>query len=92
MHSAEMNPKNECGWEQLEVPLTSPLAISGPDVDETMKLADLISHIGGLAVISAIKAPALTIFVGVKSPFIIGQARGVKAPTKKPIKKQAAKP
>lgn len=90
--SAEMNPVNQCGMAQLEVPLTSPFAISGPDVDETMKLADVINRIGRIGGWSAIKAPVLTIFVGAKSPFMIGQARGVKASTKKQIKKQNAKP
>ena len=90
--SAEMKPVNQCGMAQLEVPLTSPIAISGPDVDETLKLGQLINRIGRIGGWSAIKAPVLTIFVGAKSPFMIGQARGVKAPTKKQTKKQSAKP
>ena len=42
-HDAEMKPVNDCGKGQLTVPLTSPMAISGPDVDETMKIADLLN-------------------------------------------------
>lgn len=90
--SAEMKPANECGMGQLTAPLASPLVISGPDIDETMKLADLLVHIGRVGGWSGIKAPILTIFVGIKSPFMIGQARGVKAPTKKQSKQQTSKP
>jgi hypothetical protein len=91
-HDAEMKPVNDCGKGQLTVPLTSPMAISGPDVDETMKIADLLNRIGRVGGWSAIKAPVLTIFVGVKSPFMIGQARGVPIPKKQTPNKKIAKP
>jgi hypothetical protein len=87
---AEMKPANECGLGQLTTPLASPLVISGPDLDETMKLGSLLNRIGGVGGWSGIKAQVLTIFVGVKSPFIIGQASP--APAKKATKKQTAKP
>jgi hypothetical protein len=88
--SAEMIPLNECGWGQLEVPLVSPLAVSGPDVEETMTIGFMISNIGKIfgGTTSGIKAPRLTIFVGVKPPFMIGQARGVKVPTRKRTNKK----
>jgi hypothetical protein len=53
--------------------MASPLVISGPNVDESMKIADSLNRIGRIPNISGVKAPLLTIFVGVKSPFIIGQ-------------------
>ena len=93
-HSAEMNPVDECGRAQLEVPMASPLVVSGPDIKETLDIGGMLATVGRVSggVISGIKAPRLTIFVGDKSPFRIGQARGVKAPTKKQTKKQNAKP
>jgi hypothetical protein len=90
--SAEMNPVNQCGMAQLEVPLTSPFAVSGPDVNESQRLGELINRVGKVGGWSAIKAPVLTIFVGAKSVFSIGQARGVTVPTKKRTNKQSAKP
>lgn len=87
---AEMNPKDECGTAPLTVPLASPGTISGPDVDETVRLSGLITSIGKLGFWSGVKAPVLTIFVGKKMDFVISQARGV--PVKKQKSKATAKP
>jgi hypothetical protein len=84
---AEMNPIDQCGRAQLEVPLTSPFGISGPDVGETLKLGQLINDIGRIGGWSGIKSPALTIFVGAKSSFVIGQVRGTRMPQKQTKKK-----
>ena len=77
--SAEMRPADASGMAALTVPLVSPLAISGPDINETLRIADLLVRVGRMpfGASSAIKAPARTIFVGVKPPFVIGQARPV---------------
>jgi hypothetical protein len=90
--SAEMKPVNQCGMSPLEVPLVSPFAVSGPDTNETVELGTLITTIGRIAGWSAIKAPVLTILVGVKPSFMIGQARRVNPPTKNQTKEQGAKP
>jgi hypothetical protein len=89
-----MKPINTCGTGGLSVPLVSPLAISGPDIQETIDIADWLVKIGRIpfGTTSGVKGTVLTIFVGVKPPFIIGQARGVKTPTKKPTNKQSAEP
>jgi hypothetical protein len=89
-HSAGMLPADECGTVFAGGHLLSEITVSGPDVQATQTLGRVISSAGGFFVISGITAPNLTIFVGVKSPFIIGQARGV--PAKKQTKKQSAKP
>ena len=76
--AAEMKPVNTCGTGGLSVPLISPLAISGPDIQETLDIADALVKIGRIpfGTSSGIKGPVLSIFVGVKPPFMIGQARG----------------
>jgi hypothetical protein len=91
--AAEMKPVNECGLGPFTAPLTSPLKISGPDIDETVKLADLLLRIGRIGGWSAMKSPVLTIFVGAKMTFVMGQARSVPTPSQKtPKKKQIVKP
>jgi hypothetical protein len=92
--SAEMNPVDECEKSGPTVPLVSPLSISGPDLQETMDIADALVKIGRIpfGTVSAIKGPIFTIFVGVKPSFMIGQARGVKVPTKKQAKEKNTKP
>jgi hypothetical protein len=94
VHSAEMNPTDECGKVYPTVPLATHIAIAGPDVQETLSLGGMISRTGRLGVSSGIKAPTLSIFVGIKAPFVIGPAQPVrkKAPTEKQTSKQSAKP
>lgn len=89
---AEMYPFDDCGESPLTVPLTSPMAVSGPDVDETLKIGDLLNRIGGIGGWSGVKAAELTIFVGVKPPLMIGQAHGVPAPKTAPAKRRKTKP
>ena len=94
-HSAEMNAANGCETVPLSIPPSTGVAISGPDIQQTLALSQILLHttnLGPSGVASAIKAPVLSIFVGVKSPFVIPQARGVKAPTQKKTTRQNAKP
>jgi len=96
-HSAEMNATDECGRASPTTPLVSPMNVSGPNDDIVLALAGTISRAGMFGVSSgpfgnAPKPSTLVIFVGAKSPFMIGQAQPVSVPTKKQIKKQAAKP
>jgi len=91
-HSAEMEARDDCGRVSPSGQLVTGIAISGPDTQQTMTLAEMVVHTantgGGAA--SAIKAPTLTIFVGIKSPFMIGQTRPVTTGTgKKQINRQA---
>lgn len=94
--SAEMNvPQDECG---RLLPLGNPstgVVISGPDLPQTLALAQIILHtsnLGAGGVVSGIKADELRILVGAKPPFSIGQARGVKIPKKQPASKAKTKP
>jgi hypothetical protein len=103
-NSAEMKPVNECGVEDFAIPgiagnppmsaLVSPLAVSGPNIQETLDIGQMLVTIGRLpfGTTSGMLNGMLMIFVGVKPPFMIGQARGVRMPTKKQTKKQSAKP
>jgi hypothetical protein len=87
VHSAEMNSTDECGTVGATFPPATEIVIYGPDVQETVSLGGMISRTGRLGVASGIKAPTLTIFVGIKSPFTIGQAPPVKAPSTNKNKK-----
>lgn len=84
--SAGMNvPQDECG---RFVPVGNPstgVAISGPNIQQTMDLAQILLHtvdLGAGGVVSGIKATELRILVGAKPPFMMGQARGIKIPPK----------
>lgn len=90
-HSAEMNPIDECGRGQLTVPLVIHIEVSGPDIQETLLIGKMISRTGRLGVESGIKGLTLTIFVGMKSPFVIGQTQPARA-TKNRAKKHTTKP
>ena len=91
---AEMNVQQDACGRLLPIgnPLTG-VVISGPDIPQTVALAQIILHTSNLGpggAVSAIKAPELNILVGAKPPFEIAQARGVKAPAKKQAKKNIA--
>ena len=92
--SAEMRPVNQCGVEDFAIPspglenqpaVISPMQISGPNIQETVDIGGMLVRIGRLPFGAASGMPngMLMIFVGVKPPFMIGQARSVKMPTKK---------
>lgn len=97
--AAEMKPVDQCGVEDFAIPgvfgnspvsaLVSPLAISGPNIQETLDIADLLVKIGRIpfGTTSGMPNGMLMIFVGVKPPFTIGQARGVKIIEGKQAKK-----
>ena len=96
-NDAKMVATDECGRSFFTVPLVSPMSVQGPDDDVMLALSGFISRTGRLGVSSgpyrnAPHSLTLVIFVGVKSPFMIGQARGVKLPTKKQAKTKSAKP
>jgi len=84
--SAGMKPVDQCGRIAPTVPMLNSVAISGPDIDETLKLGLIITQGGHLGTTSGIKAPTLNIFVGVKAPFSIGGA------TQTPAKRKSKKP
>jgi len=100
--SADMRPVNQCGVANFPIPGTgdptsavvSPLAISGPNIQETLDIADMLVKMGRVpfGTTSGYPNGTLMIFVGVKPPFSIGQARGVKVPTKKQATIHKAKP
>ena len=85
-------PKDTCcGLVAIGTPSTG-IVVSGPDVLETMALAQIIAHTSNLGpggVVSGIKAPEFNILVGAKPPFTIWQARGVKVQKKTPNNKIA---
>jgi len=90
--SSGMNATDECGKAYPGAPLATDIVVSGPDIQETVSLGQMISRTGRLGTVSGIKSAALTIFVGVKSPFMI-QPGPVPKPVKKvTTKKQVAKP
>ena len=101
--SAEMKVFNQCGVEDFAIPgpglenqpaVISAMAISGPNVQETLDIADMLVKIGRVpfGTTSGLPNGMLMIFVGIKPSFMIGQARGVKAPKKKNANMQSAKP
>lgn len=81
--SAGMQATDECGIGPLTVPIMTPMAVSGPDVQETERIGEIISRTGRLGVTSGFKAPQLTIFVGVKSPFAIGPSQSANVASNK---------
>jgi hypothetical protein len=92
--SAEMNVTNGCERVPPSIPPATGVSISGPDIQQTLALSQILLHtasLGPSGISSAIKGPTLTIFVGVKTPFVSGQARGVKVPPRKQTK-QGARP
>jgi hypothetical protein len=94
---ADPNPftRGQCG---LLIPQGNPstgVVVSGPDIAETVRLAQIILHtsnLGAGGITSGIKALELTVLVGAKPPFVMGQARGVKMPTKKQKSEPNTKP
>jgi hypothetical protein len=96
-HDAEMNPIDQCGMWNSNGPPATGVSVRGPDDNAVLAMAGMISRTGRLAVQSGpygnVPKPAtFVILVGPKSPFEIGQARGVKIPTKKQAKRPSAKP
>lgn len=91
-HDAEMNPIDQCGMWNSNGPPATGILVRGPDDNAVLSMAGMISSTGKLMVQSGpygnVPKPAtFVILVGPKSPFEIGQARGVRAPrviTKKP--------
>lgn len=93
-HAAEMDASQECGNTITSGGTSTGVVISGPDIQRTLDIARLLlrtANLGPGGTVSEIKAPVLTIFVGARPPFMTGQARGVKAPTKKQTQKQKPK-
>lgn len=71
--NAEMIPEDTCGKAGFTSPLISPLSITAPNWQEEQELArDLLDN-GHLGSTGAVGSKELVIFVGVKSPFIIGE-------------------
>lgn len=94
--AAGMNPTDECGkWNSNGPPLTG-VSVRGPDDNAVLSMANMISRTGRLGVQSGPygnvpKPSTFVILVGARSPFVIGQARWVKAATKKQTKSQNGK-
>lgn len=82
---AEMPPTDECGKYPHTVPMQSSIVVAGPNLQDTMDIADLISRVGQVrgegGIISNVSAPSLMIFVGVKPSFIIGEGQATPAKT-----------
>jgi hypothetical protein len=94
-HDAGMNPVDECGRLARVGQMPTGVAISGPNQQETLNIAQILSHtcdlgVGGIQ--SGTFSPELEIFVWARPPFMVTQARGVKAPTKKQANKHSAPP
>jgi hypothetical protein len=85
--AAEMNvPEDFCGRLMQVGHLSTGIVISGPDIPQTLALAQIILHTSNLGpggAVSGIKAPELNILIGAKPRFEMGQARGVKVKAKK---------
>lgn len=94
--SAQMSvPQDTCGRVVQVGTLSTGVVISGPDVSQTLALAQLIlrtSNLGPGGVVSGIKAPELKIFVAAKPPFTVGQTRGMKAQKSNQVNKVKPKP
>jgi hypothetical protein len=45
-HSAEMNPVDECGRAQLEIPMASTVVVSGPDIQESLDIGGMLATVG----------------------------------------------
>jgi hypothetical protein len=91
--AADMKPANQCGIADFTVPgspnfkgspLVSPMQVSGPNPEETVEIGGMLATVGKVpfGVGSGVPNGMLMIFVGVKPPFMIGQARGVASPKK----------
>jgi len=95
-HAADMSAANECGMSPATVQPFFGISITGPDDKVMESLSKIIGQSGVFGGASsgpygnAPHSPTLVIFVGSKSPFMIGQARGVKVPPKKQAKKKSA--
>lgn len=66
-HNAKMFPVDKCGQSGLTPQLIIPLTVFGPDLDEAVKIGQFLSQ-HGVGVVSGVKNPSLTIFVGSKGP------------------------
>jgi len=97
VHDAGMNPIDQCGtWLSNGAPATG-ISVRGPNDDDVMSMAGMISRTGRLMVQSgplgnAPKPSTLVILVGPKPPFEIGQSRGVKVSKTKARSKKSDKP
>ena len=93
---AEMKvPQDTCGRQSPTGNALTGVVISGPDLPQTEKVAQIIrdtSSLGPGGTACDIPAPELTIFVGAKPPFTIGQARRVKITKKSQTSKAKANP
>ena len=69
---AGMVPEDICGKAWFTSPLISPLSVTAPTWDEALGISGALSSSGNI-VCSSLIGPHLIIFVGVKSPFIIGE-------------------
>jgi hypothetical protein len=69
---AGMVPEDICGKAMFTSPLISPLSVTAPTWDEALGISGALSS-GGNIVCSSLIGPHLIVFVGVKSPFIIGE-------------------
>jgi hypothetical protein len=88
-------PQDECGRYDAVGNPSIGIVISGPDILQTVALAQILLHTSNLGVgevVSGIKALELKILVGAKPPFTMGMARGVKIPKTQPANKAKAKP
>jgi hypothetical protein len=95
--TAEMNvPQDTCGiMFAMGSTSATGVVISGPTIQQTLDLAQILTHtvdLGMGGVTSGIKMPDLTILVGAKPPFRIGQARGTKISQKPQASKAKTKP
>ena len=92
---AELDARDECG---ISLPLRSPatgMVVSGPNVQQTLDISKMLLHsvnVGIAGVVSAVKAPELSIFVGIRPSFMIGPGIGKQIPKNKKTNKAKAKP
>lgn len=90
-HDAEMDAENECGRLVQVGMMPTGVMISGPNQQETLDIAQILLHTSDLGpggTQAGTLSPGLRIIVGAKPPFMATQARGVKVPTKKKLKKK----
>jgi hypothetical protein len=69
---AEMVPEDICGKAWFTSPLITILSIAAPSADEALEISQPLLTIGKLGSGSTVGS-AIVIFVGVKTPFVIGE-------------------
>jgi hypothetical protein len=88
-YEAKVDAVDDCGRMEEVGQTSTGVVISGPNLQETQDIAQILLHkcnLGPGGTQSGQTSPVLRIFVGAKPPFMATQARGVKIPKKQTTK------